>query len=249
MREIVFDTETTGLDPTKGHRIVEIGAVEISNLIPTGRTYHFYLDPERDMPEEAFRVHGLSSAFLTGQKKFREIAASFLEFVDDADLVAHNAEFDMRFVNFELGLLGMEAIASDRVVDTLTIARRRHPGASNTLDALCQRYGVDLSRRDKHGALLDAGLLAEVYAELMGGRQSALILQADAATLAEEAGGEFLRSRLHRLEPLLTEAERAAHEVFVATLGKAPVWLGYLAEPETGVRDSERNAEAMERRA
>lgn len=232
MREIVFDTETTGLDPTKGHRIVEIGAVEISNLIPSGRTFHFYLDPERDMPEEAFRVHGLSSAFLTGQKKFREIAQSFLEFVGDAVLVAHNAEFDMRFVNFELGLLGMEAIPFDRVVDTLTLARRRHPGASNTLDALCQRYGVDLTRRDKHGALLDAGLLAEVYAELMGGRQSALILQADAATLAEAGGGELLRSRPQKLAPLLTEAERAAHEAFIAKLGKEPMWLRYFAQPE-----------------
>jgi DNA polymerase-3 subunit epsilon len=243
MREIVFDTETTGLDPTKGHRIVEIGAVEISNLIPTGRTFHFYLDPERDMPEEAFRVHGLSSAFLTGQKKFREIAASFLEFVDDANLVAHNAEFDMRFVNFELGALGMAAIPFDRVVDTLTMARRRHPGASNTLDALCQRYGVDLTRRDKHGALLDAGLLAEVYAELMGGRQSALTLQADAEALAEERGDEFLRSRPQKLEPLLTEAERMAHEAFVAKLGKEPLWLRYLAEPR------EEQAEGIERRA
>ncbi|MBG0809614.1 DNA polymerase III subunit epsilon [Methylosinus sp. H3A] len=246
MREIVFDTETTGLDPTKGHRIVEIGAVEISNLIPTGRTFHFYLDPERDMPEEAFRVHGLSSAFLTGQKKFREIAASFLEFVADAALVAHNAEFDMRFVNFELGLLGIAPIPFDRVVDTLTMARRRHPGASNTLDALCQRYGVDLTKRDKHGALLDAGLLAEVYAELMGGRQSALTLQADAVTLDEAGGGELLRSRPQKLTPLLTEDERAAHEAFVAGLGKEPQWLRYFAQPDEA---EVRVAEVMERRA
>ncbi|ATQ68662.1 MULTISPECIES: DNA polymerase III subunit epsilon [Methylosinus] len=233
MREIVFDTETTGLDPAKGHRIVEIGAVEISNLIPTGRTFHFYLDPERDMPEEAFRVHGLSTAFLTGQKKFREIAEAFLEFVADAQLVAHNAEFDMRFVNAELAMLGLEAIAADRVVDTLTIARRLHPGAANSLDALCQRYGVDSSRRDKHGALLDSYLLAEVYAELMGGRQSALVLQTSVAAAAQDLGADLLRSRPAPLAPRLAEEEIAAHERFAATLGKAPIWSRYLTpEPE-----------------
>jgi DNA polymerase-3 subunit epsilon len=233
MREIVFDTETTGLDPAKGHRIVEIGAVEISNLIPTGRTFHFYLDPERDMPEEAFRVHGLSTAFLTGQKKFSEIAQSFLDFVADAQLVAHNAEFDMRFVNAELALLGLSAIAADRVVDTLAIARRLHPGAANSLDALCQRYGVDSSRRDKHGALLDSYLLAEVYAELMGGRQSALVLPSAVATTALDQGAELLRSRPTPLAPRLVAEEIAAHERFVAALGKAPIWSRYLApEPE-----------------
>jgi DNA polymerase-3 subunit epsilon len=232
MREIVFDTETTGLDPSKGHRIVEIGAVEISNLIPTGRNFHFYLDPERDMPEEAFRVHGLSSAFLTGQKKFREIAEPFLEFIADAQLVAHNAEFDMRFVNAELAMLGLSAIAADRVVDTLTIARRRHPGAANSLDALCARYGVDTSRRDKHGALLDAQLLADVYAELMGGRQSALVLQTAVAAAAQEAAGDLLRRRPSPLAPRLTEEERAAHERFVAGLGKAPIWLRYRTETQ-----------------
>lgn len=233
MREIVFDTETTGLDPSKGHRIVEIGAVEISNLIPSGRNFHFYLDPERDMPEEAFRIHGLSTAFLTGQKKFREIAASFIEFIADAQLVAHNAEFDMRFVNAELAMLGLPAIAADRVVDTLTIARRRHPGAANSLDALCARYGVDTSRRDKHGALLDAQLLADVYAELMGGRQSALVLQTAVAAAAQESAGDhLLRRRPTPLAPRLTEDERAAHERFVAGLGKAPIWLRYQTETQ-----------------
>lgn len=232
MREIVFDTETTGLDPSKGHRIVEIGAVEISNLIPTGRTFHFYLDPERDMPEEAFKVHGLSTAFLTGQKKFREIAGAFLEFVADARLVAHNAEFDMRFVNAELAALGLPAIEPDRVVDTLAIARRLHPGAANSLDALCQRYGVDLSRRDKHGALLDSYLLAEVYAELMGGRQSALVLQTSVAVAAQELAGDLLRSRPTPLAPRLTEEESAAHERFIAGLGKEPIWLRYLVRKE-----------------
>jgi DNA polymerase-3 subunit epsilon len=230
MREIVFDTETTGLDPSKGHRIVEIGAVEISNLIPSGRNFHFYLDPERDMPEEAFRIHGLSTAFLTGQKKFREIAASFIDFIADAQLVAHNAEFDMRFVNAELGSIGLPPIANDRVVDTLALARRRHPGAANSLDALCQRYGVDLSRRDKHGALLDSLLLAEVYAELMGGRQTALVLQTAVAVAAEAAGGDFLRSRPAPLAPLLTEEERAVHERFIAALGKEPIWRRYWTE-------------------
>lgn len=229
MREIVFDTETTGLDPSKGHRIVEIGAVEISNLIPTGRTFHFYLDPERDMPEEAFRVHGLSAAFLAGQKKFREVAAPFLEFIEDANLVAHNAEFDMRFVNAELALLGLPAIGFDRVVDTLTMARRRHPGASNSLDALCLRYGVDTSRRDKHGALLDANLLAEVYAELMGGRQSALMLQSNGAAASDASGGELQRQRPQPLVGLLSDEERRAHESFVAGLGKAPIWNRYRA--------------------
>lgn len=229
MREIVFDTETTGLDPAKGHRVVEIGAVEISNLIPTGRVFHFYLDPERDMPEEAFRVHGLSSAFLTGQKKFREIADQFLEFVEDANLVAHNAEFDIRFMNAELAALGLPQISFDRVVDTLALARRRHPGASNSLDALCLRYGVDTSRRDKHGALLDAGLLAEVYAELMGGRQAALLLQSKGLVASDE-NGDLLAERLFPLEPLLTAPEIEAHQKFVAGLGKAPIWRRYQAE-------------------
>jgi DNA polymerase-3 subunit epsilon len=239
MREIVFDTETTGLDPSKGHRIVEIGAVEISNLIPTGRTFHHYLDPERDMPEEAFRVHGLSTAFLSGQKKFREIAQSFLDFVGDANLVAHNAEFDMRFVNAELATLGAAAISFERVVDTLVLARRRHPGASNSLDALCQRYGVDLSRRDKHGALLDSFLLAEVYAELMGGRQSALALLSSEGSAADGEGADLMRRRSQPLEPRLTAAEIVAHDSFVAGL-KEPIWRRY---------ETKREEEAIERRA
>lgn len=228
MREIVFDTETTGLDPAKGHRVVEIGAVEIANLIPTGRVFHFYLDPERDMPEEAFRVHGLSAAFLTGQKKFREVADPFLQFIEDANLVAHNAEFDMRFLNAELTLLGLPQIGFDRVIDTLALARRRHPGASNSLDALCLRYGVDTSRRDKHGALLDAGLLAEVYAELMGGRQAALLLQSK-GVVTLDASGDLRRHRPQPLAPLVTARELEAHEAFVAGLGKAPVWRRYRA--------------------
>jgi DNA polymerase-3 subunit epsilon len=231
MREIVFDTETTGLDPAKGHRIVEIGAVEIANLIPTGRNFHVYLDPERDMPEEAFRVHGLSSEFLSGQKKFREIAEEFLAFIEGANLVAHNAEFDIRFLNAELASIGLPQIGVDRVVDTLTLARRRHPGSPNSLDALCIRYGVDISRRDKHGALLDSELLAEVYAELMGGRQAALLLQSQGVVTTDEAG-DLQRQRPQPLEPLLTALELQAHQSFISKLGKAPIWRRYRSAPQ-----------------
>jgi DNA polymerase III subunit epsilon len=229
MREIVLDTETTGLDPNKGHRLVEIGAVEISNLIPTGRVYHVYINPERDMPEEAFRVHGLSAEFLSGHKKFGEVAEAFLAFIEDAPLIIHNAEFDMGFINAELSSLSKGRLGMDRVIDTLAMARRRHPGASNSLDALCARYGVDSSRREKHGALLDATLLAEVYAELMGGRQAALLLQSEQAT-AQEMSETLLRARPEPLRPRLSAEEDAAHRAFVATLGKAPIWKRY--EPE-----------------
>ena len=182
MREIVFDTETTGLDPSDGHRVVEIGAVEISNLIPTGRVFHVYINPQRDMPEEAFRVHGLSSDFLNSQKTFSEIAAQFIDFIEDSPLVAHKAEFDVRFLIAEFSLLSHPPLENARIIDTLAMARRLNPGSPASLDALCQRFGIDSSRREKHGALLDAGLLAEVYAELCGGRQAALSLQAASVT-------------------------------------------------------------------
>ncbi|QAY95189.1 DNA polymerase III subunit epsilon [Methylovirgula ligni] len=229
MREIVFDTETTGLDPASGHRIVEIGCVEILNAIPTGQTFHFYLDPERDMPEEAFRVHGLSLEFLTGKPKFAEIAEQFLSFIADAVLVAHNAEFDLRFVNAELAVLGHPPLKSERIVDTLALARRRHPGAPNSLDALCQRYGIDTKRRTKHGALLDAEILAEVYAELNGGRQASLSLQS--------AAGNALRAAVRAerpapLAPLIVAAEWAAHAAFIATLGNKAIWRRYLPESD-----------------
>jgi len=174
LREIVLDTETTGLDPASGHKIVEIGCIELLNAIPTGEYFHVYVDPKRDIPDAAFRVHGLSAEFLAGKPVFAEIAADLLRFADSAKIVAHNAEFDLRFLNAELALLGMEAISPDRVVDTLALARRKYPGGANSLDALCARYGIDSSRRIKHGALLDAEILAEVYAELIGGRQAAL---------------------------------------------------------------------------
>jgi DNA polymerase III subunit epsilon len=226
MREIVFDTETTGLDPAAGHRIVEIGCVEILNAIPTGQTFHFYLDPERDMPDEAFRVHGLSIEFLTGKPKFAEVASKFLSFVGDAMLVAHNAEFDMRFLNAELALLGLGPLSHERIVDTLALARRRHPGAPASLDALCQRYGIDASRRTKHGALLDAELLAEVYAELTGGRQASLLLQTAAVHARRAATARAARPA--PLAPLLTAAEWAAHAAFTATLGANALWRRYL---------------------
>lgn len=230
MREIVFDTETTGLDPASGHRIVEIGCIEILNSIPTGQTFHFYLDPERDMPEEAFRVHGLSSEFLTGKPKFAEIAEKFLAFVGNAMLVAHNAEFDLRFVNAELAVLGHPPLGMDRIVDTLALARRRHPGSPASLDALCQRYGINSSRRTKHGALLDAELLAEIYAELTGGRQASLLLQTAAVSAQRAAAARPVRPS--PLAPLIAATEWAAHAAFVVTLGDKALWRRYLPKSE-----------------
>lgn len=226
MRAIVFDTETTGLDPAQGHRVVEIGAIEISNLIATGRVFHVYINPERDMPEEAFRVHGLSREFLADHKNFAGIVDEFIEFIEDLPLIAHNAEFDVRFLNAEFAQLNRPPLAPARIIDTLAMARRLHPGSPSSLDALCQRYGVDLSRRDKHGALLDAGLLADVYAELMGGRQAALSLQAVAVN--RPAGqGDVLTARPEQLPARLSDAEIAAHHAFVSGMSKSPLWDRY----------------------
>ena len=180
VREIILDTETTGLDPATGDRIVEIGAVELLNHLPTGRTFHVYINPERDMPKEAEAVHGLSSAFLRDKPVFSAIAQDFLEFIGSDVLIIHNASFDMAFINAELGFLRLPAIPPERVVDTLHIARQKHPGTGNSLDALCRRYGIDNSRRTKHGALLDSELLAEVYLELIGGRQASFGLAPEA---------------------------------------------------------------------
>jgi len=232
MREIVLDTETTGLNPADGHRVVEIGLVEIANLIPTGRSFHAYLDPERDMPEEAFRVHGLSGEFLSSQKKFAEIAQEFRAFIEGARLIAHNAEFDVRFLNAELARLEAPPIDSANVIDTLALARQRHPGMANSLDSLCQRYGVDTSRREKHGALLDSLLLAEVYAELMGGRQASLQLTVARRTFAREEDTGLLRKRPSPLPSRLSEEEIRAHRDFVVSLGKAPIWMRYLESDE-----------------
>lgn len=228
MREIVFDTETTGFDPATGDRIVEIGCVELLNRIPTGSTFHAYINPERDMPPQAEAVHGLSAEFLADKPLFAEIAENFLEFIGlDSKLVAHNAGFDMTFLDYELKKCGLVPPSRDRVVDTLTLARRKHPGGGNKLDDLCARYGIDNSRRTKHGALLDAELLAEVYAELAGGRQANLGLITSAR---EEFSIAAVVSASRRTEQLsaLSDSERDAHRNFVATLGERAIWLEYL---------------------
>jgi DNA polymerase-3 subunit epsilon len=228
MREIILDTETTGFDPSTGDRIVEIGCVELLNKIPTGATFHVYLNPERDMPPQAEAVHGLSAEFLSDKPLFAEVAEKFLAFIgDDAKLVAHNAGFDMTFLDYELKKCGHPAPARERVVDTLILARRKHPGGGNKLDDLCARYGIDNSRRTKHGALLDAELLAEVYAELAGGRQANLGL---VSNKREESATSVIAvtSRKSVQASLLQDDERAAHRQFVATLGEKAIWLEYL---------------------
>ncbi len=226
VREIILDTETTGLDPAKGDRIVEVGAVELLNHLPTGRTFHVYINPERDMPKEAEAVHGLSSTFLRDKPVFASIVQDFMDFLGDDVLIIHNASFDMAFINAELGFLRMPSIPPERVVDTLHIARQKHPGAANSLDALCRRYGIDNSRRTKHGALLDSELLAEVYLELIGGRQTNLILEASrtkrAATVV--AAQQISYQRPAPLPSRLTDEERAAHSAFVADLGEHALW-------------------------
>lgn len=235
-REIVFDTETTGLSPLGGDRVVEIGCVEMANHVPTGRTFHVYINPERDMPEGAFAVHGLSTEFLSDKPVFAAIAADFVAFIGDARLVAHNAAFDMGFLNAELGRLGYPALAQERVVDTLALARKKHPFAPASLDALCQRYGIDNSRRIKHGALLDAEILADVYIELLGGRQAALGLGDIRTAQDGSAPAIVTRQAWTRPEPLpprLTDAELTAHAAFLATLGEQRVWLDYVRETPT----------------
>jgi DNA polymerase-3 subunit epsilon len=227
MREIVLDTETTGLDPLRGDRLVEIGCVEMVNHMPTGQTYHVYLNPERDMPQEAFAVHGLSSEFLADKPLFAAVVGDFLDFIGDAPLIIHNASFDIGFINAELDRIKRAAIPRERLVDTLTLARRKHPGVSNRLDDLCSRYAIDNSRRTKHGALLDAELLAEVYIDLIGARQSQLILASETRREIAVAADGPRRQRETPLAPRLNEAEIAAHAAFVATLGGSPVWNEY----------------------
>ena len=221
MREIILDTETTGLDPSSGDRIVEIGCIETHNHMATGEVFHCYVDPERDMPEGAFAVHGLSSEFLADKPKFAEIADPFLEFIGDARLVIHNAEFDLRFLDAELALIGRPAIERSRSIDTVALARRRYPGAQVSLDALCRRFEIDLTRRDKHGALLDAELLAEVYLYLMGGRQPGLDLHIAAAAAPEVANIErpLRPARPHAPSP----AEAEAHEALLDQINE-PIW-------------------------
>ena len=239
MREIVLDTETTGFEPSQGDRIVEIGAVELFNHLPTGRTYHQYINPERGMPEDAFGVHGIGPDLLPTPRPaapgevtlrdkpvFRAIAAAFVDFIGEARLVIHNASFDMKFLNHELQAVGYPALPDNRALDTLTIARRKFPGSPASLDALCRRFGVDNSGREKHGALLDSEILAEVYLELIGGRQPDFGLATTGASASGQSGADDWRPRPrpHPLPPRLTEAERAAHEAFVAKLGEEAIW-------------------------
>lgn len=230
MREIVFDTETTGLDPYQGHRLVEIGCIEMVNRFPTGRTFHRYLNPERDIPQEAFAVHGLSYDFLKSQPLFGSIAEELLVFIGDAALVAHNATFDLSFLNAELERISQAMVPRDRLVDTLLLARRKYPGSSNRLDDLCVRFGIDNSRRTKHGALLDAELLAEVYVELVEARQAQLgLVSVRASSVMASNSAIVVRVRPVPLPKRVTESERAAHSAFIATLGEKAIWSDYLA--------------------
>lgn len=230
MREIVLDTETTGLDPLRGDRLVEVGCIELFNRMPTGQTFHRYMNPERDMPAEAFAVHGLSTEFLASKPLFAEVAEEFLAFIGDAPLVIHNASFDISFINAELDRLKRMPIGKDRLVDTLLLARRKHPGVSNRLDDLCSRYAIDNSRRTKHGALLDAELLAEVYIDLIGARQSQLILAAETIDIRIGVGGDTpRRQREIPLGVRVSEEDRLAHRAFVATLGDKPIWNDFLS--------------------
>ena len=221
MRQIVLDTETTGLDPSDGPRVVEIACIELVNRVPSGRHYQTYVNPERDMPDEAFRVHGLSTEFLSTQPLFAEVLDGFVQFLGEGELIIHNAEFDLKFLNAEMGLLGKPGLENFMVVDTVQMARQKFPGAPASLDALCRRFGVDNSKRQVHGALLDAELLAEVYLELMGGREPALGLAGD----GPRQEGEVTVARTARPPRPhgVSEAERAAHKAFVAGL-KNPIW-------------------------
>ena len=233
LREIVLDTETTGLDPQSGHRIVEIGCVELVNHIPSGNDFHHYVNPERPIPDEVVAIHGITDAHVADKPVFAAIADDFLAFLGDAPLIIHNAGFDMKFLNWELDLIGRPVIPMDRVVDTLELARRKHPAGPNNLDALCRRYRIDNSHRDKHGALLDSLLLAEVYLELIGGHQAAL----DLATAEAERGGGVrpvrgispgaVAPRPAPLPPRLTEREAQAHRDFIETLGEEALWRRY----------------------
>jgi DNA polymerase-3 subunit epsilon len=228
MREIVLDTETTGLDPKNGDRLIEIGGVEIINRIPTGIEFHRFINPERDVPLDAQNVHGISTEFLIGKPVFRDVVRDFLAFIGDDVLVIHNAQFDINFLNHELGLLGEKPLSFDRVVDTLALARRRHPAGPNSLDALCKRYGIDNSQRTKHGAIVDSLLLAEVYVELLGERQATFGLQTAGSSVAlgERRNGKRTTAKA-RPEPLpsrLTEADLTAHRAFIGKMGVKAIW-------------------------
>lgn len=222
MREIALDTETTGFDPATGHRVVEIGCVEMMSRVRTGKSLQFYLNPERDMPEEAFRVHGIASDFLKDKPLFGEIAEKFLEFIADSPLVIHNAQFDMKFINWELTNVGLPVLPFERAIDTVGIARRKFPGSPAKLDALCKRFNIDLSARTKHGALLDAELLADVYLELMGGRQESMLLAAETVVSDVQQTATTATIPHRTFEP--TPEELAAHAVFLKKIKNA-IWL------------------------
>ena len=225
MREIVLDTETTGLDPLLGHRLVEIGAVELFNHIPTGNTYHTFINPQRDVPREAEAVHGLSVEFLKDKPVFAQIAGEFLEFIGDTVLIIHNASFDVGFLNSELGFIKQPPILHERIIDTLTLAKKRHPMGPNSLDALCKRYGIDIAKRAKHGALLDSELLASVYLELIGGRQIALTLpKADNVRQLQTGNRPSQTKRTSALPERITREEKERHEALVKSLGAAALW-------------------------
>lgn len=227
MREIVLDTETTGFDPQGGDRIVEIGAVELYNHMPTGEVYHVYINPERSMPQEAFEVHGLGDDFLRDKPAFSEIAQSFVDFVRGDKMVIHNAAFDMKFLNYELVQLGIAEMPYAQAIDTLEIARKKFPGSPASLDALCRRFGVDNSAREKHGALLDSEILAEVYLQLIGGQQPGFELAAEsrgAGSQIRSAEEWRARPRTTPLPSRLTEEEKSAHTAFVEKLGEDSVW-------------------------
>lgn len=231
MREIILDTETTGLDPKRGDRVIEIGCVEIYNRNPTGREFHCFINPEREVPAEAENVHGISTAFLKDKPLFNTVADKFLEFLGSDTLVIHNAQFDIGFLNFELELAGKTALQMSRVVDTLALARRKHPAGPNSLDALCKRYGIDTSKRTKHGALIDCLLLAEVYVELLGERQADLGLQSKSAPGSGDKTQRIVKTgAIQRPQPLparIDGASEAQHRAFIDELGAKAVWLQY----------------------
>ncbi len=227
MREIILDTETTGLDPQRGDRLIEIGCIELINRIPSGREYHCFINPERDVPAEAERVHGISTDFLRDKPKFAAVAQSFLDFIAGDGLIIHNAAFDIGFLNFELGRLSLGAITMDRVTCTLQLAKRRHPAGPNNLDALCKRYGIDNTKRTKHGALVDSLLLAEVYIELLGVRQATFVEMnvGGSSPMGAEAAPLQRGNALQRPAPLTPRAvDEAAHAAFVETLGEKAIW-------------------------
>jgi DNA polymerase III subunit epsilon len=229
MREIVLDTETTGISPAEGHRVIEIGAVELVNYLPTGASFHAYLDPERSVPKEAEAIHGLSTAFLKGKPKFKDILTEFRTFIGEDQLIIHNAPFDVGFLNAELEQVGAPLIAFSRVTDTLLLARKRHPTASNSLDALCRRYGIDNAKRTKHGALLDSELLAEVYLELIGGRQVDLQLQSESKKqpttyIVQNQPAAGQSQRANPLPQRLTAEDQKAHQNLIALLGPTALW-------------------------